>query len=142
MGKGSGNEAVDYHRPVSRPVFELSIETEFCAAHAIVIRGAREPVHGHNWRVTATISGESLDADGLLCDFHAIEQQLDGIVAPFRNNDFNATPPFDRVNPTAERIAEHLGRSLDALLPPGIRLASLRITEAPGCAALWRPRPA
>ncbi len=124
-----------------RPAFELSIDTEFCAAHAIVIRGAREPVHGHNWKVTATVAGDSLDADGLLCDFHALEHHLDQIVAPFRNNDFNVTPPFDRVNPSAERIAEHLGQSLERLLPSGVRLASLRITEAPGCAAVWRPPP-
>ena len=30
-------------------VYEITVEDEFCAAHAIVIRGEREAVHGHNW---------------------------------------------------------------------------------------------
>lgn len=122
--------------------YELTIDAEFCAAHAIVIRGRREPVHGHNWHVTVTVAGHRLDEDGLLCDFHVIEQALHALVARFHNRDLNSTPPFDRMNPTAELIAAHLGESLTAALrsdlPAGVRIAAVRITEAPGCAATWR----
>jgi 6-pyruvoyltetrahydropterin/6-carboxytetrahydropterin synthase len=120
-------------------MFLLEIERTFCAAHAIVVHGVRERVHGHNFAVRATISGPQLDGDGLLCDFHAVETWLDGLIAPFRDGDLNATPPFDRVNPTAERIAEHLGRGLARHLPHGVRLESMRVTEAEGCAAVYRP---
>lgn len=120
-------------------MFELSVEREFSAAHAITIAGVREPVHGHNWRVTVSVAGEKLDADGLLCDFHVIERSLDQIVGQFHNRDLNITPPFDRVNPTAERVAEHIGQTIAKSLPRGVALQSVRVTEAPGCAATWRP---
>ena len=124
-------------------MFDLTIETTISAAHAIVIGGQREPVHGHDWHITATISGRTLDAEGLLCDFHAVESALREVTAPFHNRNFNETSPFDRLNPTAENIARHfadqLGGRLRAILPPGAALTALRITEAPGCAATYRP---
>lgn len=120
-------------------MYELTLETEFCAAHAIVMRGVREPMHGHNWRVTVTVAGPTLDADGLLCDFHELEETLGEILAPLHNTDLNATPPFDEINPTAERVAAHIGRGLASRLPEGVSLVSARVTEAPGCAATYRP---
>lgn len=120
-------------------MFELSVEREFCAAHAIVVRGEREPVHGHNWHVRVEIAGEALDEDGLLCDFHEIERQLDRILTPFHNRDLNATPPFDTLNPTAEHVAMHLARSLAPQLPPGVMLRRVSVSEAPGCRATYVP---
>ncbi|MBK7405875.1 MAG: 6-carboxytetrahydropterin synthase [Phycisphaerales bacterium] len=124
-------------------MFHLSVESEFCAAHAIVMGGSRERVHGHNWRVTLTIAGPTLDGDGLLCDFHAVEAALREVTGPFQNGDLNATPPFDRVNPTAEHVARHIAEgvqsALGAMLPLGTRVASCRVTEAAGCAATYTP---
>lgn len=120
-------------------VFELIVQREFCAAHAIVMRGEREPVHGHNWRVEVAVAGETLDDDGLLCDFHVLERALDAVIEPFRNRNLNATPPFDAINPTAEHIAQHIGESLTPSLPSGVSLTSVSITEAPGCRATYRP---
>lgn len=124
-------------------MFELTVEAAFCAAHAISIAGVKEPVHGHNFRLTATIAGETLDHDGLLCDFHTVEGALREIIRPFHNQNLNDTPPFDRVNPTAERIAEYiaieLGNALNQALAPHARVAAVRVTEAEGCAAIFRP---
>lgn len=125
-------------------MYEITVEAEFAAAHAIVMAGQREPVHGHNWKVTVTLRGDSLDDDGLLCDFHAIENALRETIRPFHNRDLNATPPFDRTNPTAELVARHIADSVARSIPPGdaargVRLASVRVTEAPGCAASYTP---
>jgi 6-pyruvoyltetrahydropterin/6-carboxytetrahydropterin synthase len=124
-------------------MFTVEITTEFAAAHAIVIAGRREPVHGHNWHVTALISGPTLDSDGLLCDFHTVHAVLVDIVAPFHNNNLNAVAPFDTVNPTAELIARHIADELTARLGDALsqaaRVESVRVTESPGCAAIYRP---
>lgn len=125
-------------------MYELTINTVFCAAHAIMIRGEREPVHGHNWRVSAVVSGPTLDGDELLVDFHALERALAEIVRPFHNNDLNRTPPFDRANPTAEMVARHIAESLMTRLDAGaksrgVRVASVGVTEAEGCVATYRP---
>ena len=122
-------------------MFELTVDRIFSAAHAILIGGVREPVHGHDWRVRVTVAGPDLDDEELLCDFNALEGSLDRVIAPFRNADLNRTPPFDRVNPTAEAVARHIAERVATDLPAGVRLACVALTEAPGCEAVYRPDP-
>jgi len=121
-------------------VYRIEVQTTFSAAHALVIQGAREPVHGHDWRVTVTLSGPELDPDGLLCDFHAVEKSLTEITGPFNNANLNETPPFDRLNPSAELIAQYIATELRKRLDdsPAI-VESVAITEAPGCRAIFCP---
>lgn len=119
-------------------VYEISVEDEFCAAHALLIAGAREAVHGHNWRVTLTVVGERLDDDGLLVDFHAVARVLNEVLGPLRNADLNRTPPFDAVNPSAEAVARHIAVEVGCRLA-GVRVSGVRVTEAPGCAVTYRP---
>jgi 6-pyruvoyltetrahydropterin/6-carboxytetrahydropterin synthase len=125
-------------------MYEITVEADFSAAHAIVIAGTREPVHGHNWHVVVTIAGDALDPDGLLCDFHTVQGMLDGFIDPFRNRNLNDTPPFDRTNPTAELVAKHLGdrlaESLNPSLAPAAWVASVRVTEAVRCRATYHLR--
>lgn len=122
-------------------MFLLTVHAEFCAAHALLIQGVREPVHGHNWRVTAAVTGTVLDTDGLLCDFHVVEAALLQAVMPFDNNNLNQVPPFTQTNPSAENIAQHLTSALSARLDPTISpnagVAWVRVTEAPGCAITY-----
>jgi len=125
--------------------YAIEVECEFAAAHAIVLAGERERLHGHNWRVVVSVAGDRLDGEELLCDFHAIEGMLAGIVRPFRDGNLNDTPPFDRVNPTAEALARHIAAMLSAELgrgAPSVHLEWVRVTEAPRCTAVVRiPRP-
>lgn len=120
-------------------MYELTVERVFCAAHAIVINGRREPVHGHNWRVRLTVSGRELDSNGLLCDFHALERVLDNVIGRYNNANLNEIPPFDRINPTAEAVARTIGEQVLPKLPRGVNLTRLALTEAPGCEATWQP---
>jgi len=119
-------------------MYELTIERTFAAAHAIIIKGEREPLHGHNWRVRLTVAGKSLDSDGLLCDFHALEQVLDRAIGGFHNRNLNETAPFDRVNPTAENVAGHLAQEIARYLPATVGIVRVSVTEAPGCEATFR----
>ena len=125
--------------------FALEVECEFAAAHAIVLMGERERLHGHNWRVVVSVAGDLLDGEELLCDFHAVERMLAEIVAPFRDGNLNETAPFDQVNPTAEAVARHVAAELSSRLPrnnPAVHLEWVRVTEAPRCTAVVRlPRP-
>jgi 6-pyruvoyltetrahydropterin/6-carboxytetrahydropterin synthase len=124
-------------------MYEITVDREFCAAHALEIQGTREPLHGHNFHVTVTIAGDKLDSDGLLCDFHTVNAVLKEVCRPFVNANLNETSPFDRVNPTAELIARHIGDQmvnlLEEALAPAARVAAVRVTETTGCAATYRP---
>jgi 6-pyruvoyltetrahydropterin/6-carboxytetrahydropterin synthase len=116
-------------------MYELEIHRSFSAAHAIVMGGAREPLHGHDWRVDVVVEASELDSDGLVCDFHALEQSLAAVLAPFQSRNLNETPPFDQVNPTAELVARHIAVEMKSRVGARARLKSVRVTEAPGCAA-------
>lgn len=122
-------------------MFTIQVTHEFCAAHTISILGNQEPIHGHNFKTTATVIGNALDNDGLLCDFHTVEAQLIDICQPFTNNNLNTTPPFNQLNPTAENIAKHiadeLAGRLDDALAPHAKVHSVSITEAPNCVATY-----
>ncbi|MEL7472774.1 MAG: 6-carboxytetrahydropterin synthase [Planctomycetota bacterium] len=127
-------------------MYEITVHAEFAAAHAIAIVGALEPLHGHNWRITARIQAQTLDTDGLVCDFHTVHHTLLDIIEPFHNNNLNEQPPFNAgVNPTAELVAHHIAKELherlDEALAPNARLASVSVTEAPGCVATYTPEP-
>ncbi|MFZ9915990.1 MAG: 6-pyruvoyl trahydropterin synthase family protein [Phycisphaerales bacterium] len=105
--------------------FALEVEAEFAAAHAILLAGARERLHGEE----------------LLCDFHLVERLLSEAVAPFRDGNLNDTPPFDRRNPTAEAVAHHVATELAhrlAAAAPSVHLEWVRVTEAPRCTAIVR----
>ena len=125
------------------------MEARFSAAHALMIRGVREPMHGHDWLARATIVAKTLDRDGLLFDFHAICDDLEAIVSPFRNANLHDSIPFGQVNPSAEEVARHIGDELSRRLETrlarepkedqqrGVRVESVLVTEAPGCAARY-----
>jgi len=119
--------------------FDITITREFCAGHQLRLPdGALEPLHGHNWCVRVTASANHLDAMGCVMDFHDLEAQLDGILGPLNNRHLNELPPFNHdLNPSAENVAFHIGRSLR--FPEGVQLRQVTITEAPGCQATWRP---
>lgn len=120
-------------------MYELRVHRQFSAAHAIRMAGQMETLHGHDWRVVVQVVGDSLDADGLLCDFHALEAAVDRVLAPFRNRSLNDVAPFDRTNPTAELVARHVADAVAGSLPKGVHLGSVSIGEAPGCDAIYRP---
>ena len=122
-------------------MFTITVTHEFCAAHTLSIAGAQEPLHGHNFVTKATIAGDTLDDDGLLCDFHTVHAVLVEICEAFTNRNFNEVPPFDTLNPSAELIAKHIGDALaermDQALAPNARVWQVSITEAPGCVAVY-----
>jgi 6-pyruvoyltetrahydropterin/6-carboxytetrahydropterin synthase len=125
-------------------MYEITVEASFSAAHALMISGTREPNHGHNWHVTVTIAGPTLDPDGLLCDFHTVRDQLLEVIEPMNNADLNLHPAFKRQNASAELVAKHIADELHdridgSLAPYGAKLVAVRVTEATGCATTYRP---
>jgi 6-pyruvoyltetrahydropterin/6-carboxytetrahydropterin synthase len=120
-------------------MYELRVEGDFRAIHAVTVDGRPESAHDHDWHVTVVVAGPSLGAEGLLCDFHVVERQLEQVLAPLRDRDLNETPPFDHVNPSAEMVARHIADAIGPGLPQGVSLAAVSVTEAPGCTATYRP---
>lgn len=119
--------------------FEISTTREFAAAHAIYLYdGSLEPLHGHNWRVRVTVAAPALDAIGVVMDFHELERLVDAIIGPLHNRNLNDCPPFNAgLNPSAENVAFHVGRSLT--LPAAARLVRVEVWETSTNRATYFP---
>jgi 6-pyruvoyltetrahydropterin/6-carboxytetrahydropterin synthase len=133
-------------KPTEPTMYEISVSRTFAAAHAIRLPdGSLEPVHGHNWQVTVVVAADQLDAIETVMDFHDLEQSVSALTDGAHNRHLNEIEPFTdgqgglAVNPTAERVAWWIGTSVARGLTPGVRLVRVTVTEAPGCAATYRP---
>ena len=125
-------------------MFAIEVQGVFCAAHQLRLAdGTLESVHGHNWQVTVRVEAGELDEIDTVMDFHPLEAALGAICRGWNNSHLNEIEPFkSTINPSAERVAEQIGR----LLMPTVvqatrgraRVAEVRVTEAPNCVALWR----
>ncbi len=128
----------------AQSMYEITVETEFAAAHALHLPdGTDEPLHGHNWRVAVTVARAGLDALETVMDFHDLERAVAAVLEPWHNRNLNDVTPFadQGVNPSAERVAWWIGEQVIPSLPNGVTLVSVHVGEAPGCTAVYRPAP-
>lgn len=117
-------------------MFTISVETRFWAAHQLIMPdGSKEPLHYHNWLVTADVAGEKLNDMAVVMDFHDLKAMLDNIVAGFNNNTLNDIPCFKQNIPSAENVAKYIYDKLKVALPEGVHLRSVKVVEQPGCEA-------
>jgi 6-pyruvoyltetrahydropterin/6-carboxytetrahydropterin synthase len=117
-------------------MFTISVETHFRASHQLTLPGGeKEPVHSHDWSVTADVSSDKLNSMGLVMDFNQLKAMLDGIGAQFDNTALDAISPFQQNNPSAENVAKYIYDELLIGLPKGVKLRNIRVVEAPGCSA-------
>lgn len=127
-------------------MFAISVQTRFRAHHAIRLPdGSLEPSHAHDWPVVVTVSAAELDAIDTVMDFHPLEAALRAAVADWHGGDLNRLPPFAApdgrllLSPTAERVAWCIAERLRPAIRAGARIESVRLEEAPGCFAEYRP---
>jgi 6-pyruvoyltetrahydropterin/6-carboxytetrahydropterin synthase len=122
------------------PVYELTLEAEFSAAHRLRMGdGTYEPLHGHNWRVEAYFDADALDETGMAADFNTLRERLTTVLAGLHDCYLNEHPAFERINPSTEHVARFIYDQLAARTPPTVRVTKIRVWEAGGCAAAYRP---
>ena len=125
-------------------MFEVCVEQTFAAAHALRnYKGKCENVHGHNYRVEVTASGESVSSNGLLIDFVELKRSLRGIIDRLDHQFINELPPFTEINPSAENLAKYFydevtnGLNLNSEVP--VRISQVKIWETDTSVAIYRP---
>ncbi len=117
--------------------FRLRIRSRFEAAHFLTsYRGSPEVVHGHSWRVEAVLTADRLDGEGMAYDFVAIKSVLDDLAGRFDHGNINDLPPFDRISPTTERLAEYFFAELCRRLPEA-PIKEVTVWEGPDCSATF-----
>jgi 6-pyruvoyltetrahydropterin/6-carboxytetrahydropterin synthase len=119
-------------------LFTISTERAFVASHQLTLPdGSKEPLHSHDWSLVAAVCSEELDEMGLVMDFNLLKTVIDKAVAPLENTQLEQTAYFERINPSAENVAKYLYEKIAGLLPAGIKLKYVCVTEAPGCTAKY-----
>jgi 6-pyruvoyltetrahydropterin/6-carboxytetrahydropterin synthase len=125
-------------------IFEVAIETHFCAAHALRdYKGGTEPTHGHNFKVIVTVAGERVDSAGMLADFLELKPLIDAEVGRLHYCFLNENVDEFRegpggLSPSAENIAFVLFNRIKNRLGAGVVLKSVQCFESPGCSATYR----
>jgi hypothetical protein len=65
---------------------------------------------------------------------------VDALIGPLHNRNLNEMAPFnDGLNPSAEHVAWHVGRSLAPVLPAGIGLVRVEVWETSSNRATYIP---
>lgn len=82
-------------------MYYVSKRIEIAASHQLQLSYESKctHLHGHNWIITVYCKSQTLNADGMVCDFHHIKEVIHDYLD---HGCLNTLLPF---NPTAENIA-------------------------------------
>ena len=117
-------------------MFEIQTSIEFSAAHSLRdYDGPCARNHGHNYRLEIVVRAERLNDQKMVMDFAEMDRMLAGVIEPVDHQNLNEIPPFDRINPTAEAIAEWFFGELKSAITKSTGgragLARIRLWETP-----------
>ncbi len=126
-------------------MFEITVKRRFSAAHRLEgYIGQCSALHGHTWTVEVTVGGRRLDGCGMLLDFKALKEMVDGIIRQLDHtylNELECFGPGGENNPTAENLAflifSRIGEELSRMAP-GVAPLGVRVWESPEASAFYR----
>ena len=99
-------------------MYRVKVIKSFSAAHNLRgYEGNCENLHGHNWKVEATLCGGALDNVGMLTDFRILKKALKSIIDDLDHSYLNDNPVFKTLNPTSENLASYIYHELEKTFP-------------------------
>lgn len=121
-------------------MYEISVEMDFDAAHFLRgYQGKCEALHGHRFKVVATVRVDKLNKIGLGYDFTELKRHLGAVLARFDHTCLNDITPFKRQNPSSENIAAVIYRELKARLKGTPVITAIEVWESPQSRVTYRP---
>ena len=124
--------------------FFVRVEARFEAAHFLrEYRGISEPLHGHSYKVEAELAAQSggVDSDAIAVDFISAKQKLEILAKKLDYGCINDVPPFDRINPSAENIAQWFhGELSEAVAGEKAVVRAITVWEGPVNSVTFRPK--
>ncbi|MEY3990657.1 MAG: hypothetical protein RI985_1738 [Chloroflexota bacterium] len=125
-------------------MFEVGVVAQFEAAHRLVGNfGPAQRMHGHTYRVEATVHGSTLKADGTLFDITVLQDALGTVVKQLHYQNLDEIDGLNARNTTAEVVADYIWQHVAPALT-NVGLVDLRIAvwESPSAwAAVMRELP-
>lgn len=119
----------------------ISTEGSFSSAHYLPQHGGKcRNLHGHNWRVKATVQASTLDDQGMVMDFSELKTRVRALCTRLDHLCLNQIAPFDTIVPTAENLAHYFFHELVAGLPDSrVSVSSITIWETDNNVCEYRP---
>jgi 6-pyruvoyltetrahydropterin/6-carboxytetrahydropterin synthase len=115
-------------------LFEITKAATFDAAHHLPA-GPSQPytrLHGHSFRVEATVRGEAKDPVGWVADLGDLERALKAVAGELDHGLLNEKPGLE--SPTLEHICLYFAERLKAGFPGLARIVVSRPTVGESCA--------
>ncbi len=116
-------------------MFHVTVERTICTAH-----GPDDGLHGHNWRVRATVSADALEG-GLVVAPRALQALLWEVVEPLDHRRLEDLAPFASggLAPTAVAVAGWVGRELGRRLEARVTVTRVDLVDGTGVTSSWTP---
>lgn len=112
-------------------MWNISVETYFSAAHQLKgYPGDCSDIHGHNFRVKATVEAAKIESLGFGIDFKKLKKLINKVVKKLDHKNLNKLPQFKKDNPTAENIARFIYQDLSCQLKKNIKLKQVQVWES------------
>lgn len=115
-------------------LFDITKAAQFDAAHRLPAgpRGEYQRVHGHSFRVEATVRGPISGPVGWVSDLGALDEALTALARELDHGLLNEHPGLE--SPTLERLCLHFAERLRADFPGLKRVVVSRPTVGEQCA--------
>lgn len=122
--------------------FTISKEFHFAASHRLAGLADDHPcgrLHGHNYVVRVEITSTEVNEVGFVLDYRSLDPIKAWIDDTLDHRDLNTALPT-LANPTAELLAQHLGRWIipNLLHLPRPVLIAVSVSETPKTWATWK----
>lgn len=106
-------------------MYTVAVTRDFVAQHYLIGGdwGAENQRHSHHYRLELQLEGAELDQHGYLVDIVDIENNLDALVASYRDRTLNDLPEFAGLNPSIE----HFSRICCTTLAAATQAANLAV---------------
>jgi 6-pyruvoyltetrahydropterin/6-carboxytetrahydropterin synthase len=121
-------------------MFELKIRTHFAAAHQLTMVSQKcENLHGHNWKVEVSVTGDQLDGAGVLIDFGILKSRVAHIINGLDHKFLNELEWFSG-QPSSEKIAVHIATELQKTFEgTAVRVSRVSAWESDDACASYIP---
>jgi len=113
-------------------MYIVAVARDFVAQHFLIGGdwGPENNLHSHHYRVEVQLEGATLDQHGYLVDIVDIEENLEALVARYRDNTLNELPEFDGLNPSIEHFSRIMGNALvERIQTPNLSAVTVKIWE-------------
>jgi len=122
-------------------MYEISVEMDFDAAHYLRgYEGKCESLHGHRFKVNATVKTSKLDDTGMGYDFTRLKKLLGETLAKFDHTCLNDLTAFKKINPSSENIATVIYAELKRKLKGApVALSTVTVWESPTSRVTYQP---